>query len=130
MTTAKESRSRRLLARWVAFVQLHALSVVTVVFLLTAGILYYTLTHFRINTDVNGMISEKLHFRRLDNDFTHAFPQLCDTIVVVIDADTPELAVDARKRVAERLRAEKRLFKDVYEPGGGIFFEKNGLLYL
>ncbi len=130
MTAAKESRSRRLLAKWVSFVQNHALSVFVIASVMTVGILYYSLTHFKINTDVNGMISEKLHFRRLDNDFTKAFPQLSDTIVVVIDADTPEFAVDARTRVAARLRAEKAMFKDVYEPGGGVFFEKNGLLYL
>jgi hopanoid biosynthesis associated RND transporter like protein HpnN len=28
------------------------------------------------------------------------------------------------------LREERALFRDVYEPGGGEFFEKNGLLYL
>lgn len=130
MTTTKESRSRRLLARWVAFVQLHALSVVAVAFLLTAGILYFTLTHFRMNTDLNSLMSDSLSYRRLQNDFTHAFPQLSDTIVMVIDADTPELAADVRGHVAQRLRAEKAVCKDVYEPGGGVFFEKNGLLYL
>ncbi len=130
MTAVKESRSRRLLAKWVSFVQDHALSVFVIASVMTVGILYYSLTHFKINTDVNGMISEKLHFRRLDNDFTKAFPQLCDTIVVVIDSDIPEVAVEVRGRFAERLRADKKLFKAVYEPGGGDFFEKNGLLYL
>lgn len=124
------SRVRRLLSEWITFVRLHAGAVVAVTVLLTAGILYYSLTHFKINTDVNGMISEKLRFRKLENDFTRAFPQLSDTIVMVIDAETPELATSARVRLAGLLREEKTLFKDVYEPGGGDFFEKNGLLYL
>jgi len=123
-------RVRGLLGGWITFVQLHACAVAAVTILLTAGILYYSLTHFRINTDLNGMISDKLHFRKLQNDFTRAFPQLSDTIVVVIDAETPELAAGARVRLAGLLREEKTLFKDVYEPGGGDFFEKNGLLYL
>jgi hopanoid biosynthesis associated RND transporter like protein HpnN len=123
-------RSKILLGEWIAFVQLHARAVIAVSLLLTAGILYFSLTHFRINTDVNGMISEKLRFRKLENDFSRAFPQLSDTIVVVIQAETPELATNARVRLARGLREEKTLFKDVYEPGGGVFFEKNGLLYL
>jgi hopanoid biosynthesis associated RND transporter like protein HpnN len=122
--------SMRLLARWVDFVQTHAWAVIAAGVLLTAGIFYYSLTHFRINTDVNGMISEKLRFRKLENDFARAFPQLCDTIVVVIEADAPELATEARSRLAGRLREEKTAFRDVFEPGGGIFFEKNGLLYM
>ena len=130
MTTSEETRARRLLGYWVAFVQSHAGAVLAVTIFLTAGILYYSLTNFRINTDINGMISEKLRFRKLENDFARAFPQFSDTIVVVIDADTPELAAIAREHLAGRLREEKTLFKDVYEPGGGDFFEKNGLLYL
>ena len=130
MTTEKESRARLLLGQWVAFVQSHAGAVVTVTLLLTAGIFYYSLTHFRINTDTNGMISDKLRFRQLVKDFTRAFPQFSDTIVVVIDADTPELATVARERLAGRLREERAMFRDVNEPGGGSFFEKNGLLYL
>ena len=130
MMRGDDGWAKRLLGKWIVFVQLHAGAVIAVSILLTAGVLYYSLTHFRINADVSGMISEKLRFRKLENDFARAFPQLSDAIVVVIDADTPELATDARVRLAGRLREEKALFKDVYEPGGGDFFEKNGLLYM
>src|SRR5512143_1798541 len=123
-------RVRRFLVWWIAFVQRHARAVAAVTIFLTAAIFYYSLTHFRINTDLNGMMSDKLHYRKLQNDFIRAFPQLSDSIVVVIDAETPEAATGARVRLAGLLREEKTLFKDVYEPGGGDFFEKNGLLYL
>lgn len=125
-----EGRVRRLLSEWISFVQLHAGAVVAVIIFLTAGILYYSLTHFRINTDISGMISDKLRYRKLQNDFTRSFPQLSETIVLVIDAETPELATDTRVRLAGLLRKQRTLFKDVYEPGGGDFFEKNGLLFL
>ncbi len=121
---------RRLLAWWVSSVQRHASLVIVVTSLITAGILYYTVSHFRINVDTSSMISEKLHFRKLENDFSRAFPNLSDTIVVVLDGDTAERAQSARTRVAERLRKETGIFKTVYEPGGGSFFEKNALLYL
>jgi uncharacterized protein len=111
-------------------VQHRALMVLILTIVSTCAVLYYSITHFKINVDMSGMISNKLHFRKLDSDFSKALPSLTDTIVVVIDADTAERAVSIRKGLAERLKQQKELFKSVYEPGGGTFFEKNGLLYL
>ena len=120
----------RMLAWWVTSMQRHASLVMVITLLITGGILSYTLTHFTINVDTSSMISDKLHFRKLEKDFSKAFPKLSDTIVIVLDADTEERARSARTQLAERLRKETGLFKSVYEPGGGSFFEKNGLLYL
>ena len=122
--------SKKLIEWWVGFVQRNAVLVLIAVLLTCGGTILYLKQNFRINTDLNSMISEKLHFRKIEEDFSRAFPQLSDTIVVVIDADTAEQAVSARKHMAERLRKETGLFKTVYEPGGGDFFEKNGLLYM
>ncbi len=120
----------RFLGWWVSSVQRRALIVILVALLLTLGVLYYSARNFKINVDTGGMISEKLRFRRLEVDFSKAFPQMGDTIVVVLDSDSPELVLSARKRLAERLRKETSLFRTVSEPEGGKFFEKNGLLYL
>jgi uncharacterized protein len=115
---------------WVDFTLNYSLRLVVVAFLVTAGILAYTVTHFKINTDLNDMVSDKLPFRKIEIDYGDAFPQLSDTIVVVINADTPELASHARKLMAQSLMKEKSIFKTIYIPGGGSFFEKNGLLFL
>jgi len=120
----------RLLGWWVSVVQRHSLPVVIITLFMTAGILYYSVKNFSINVDTSGMISGKLRFRQLENDFSRAFPQMNDTIVVVLYSDAPELALSARKTMAERLRKEPQLFRSVSEPGGGTFFEKNGLLYM
>ncbi len=130
MASQHKGYSKRLFERWVSSIQHHPLRVMTITLLLTVAVLFYSAANFRINTDVNSMMSDKLHFRKLEKDFQRAFPQLTDTIVVVISADTPEVAASARERLAGRLRQEAKLFKTVYEPGGGSFFEKNGLLYL
>jgi len=120
----------RFLAWWVSSVQRHAVLVIVTVLVVTSVILYYSLTHIKINADTSSMISETLRFRKLQNDFSRAFPELKDIIVIILDADTAERAQSARTRFAERLKRETGLFKSVYEPGGGSFFEKNGLLYL
>ena len=120
----------RSLGSWVTFVMRRAGTVLSLVLLLTAGVVYYSVRHFEIDTDMNAMISDSLRFRKLEQDFNRAFPQLSDSIVVVVDGDTAELAVSARKRLAEKLRGERALFRSVSEPGAGSFFEKEGLLFL
>ena len=122
--------SIRLLERWTDFIGHHSFLVLFLSVFATAGVLIYTLNHFRIDTELTDMISEKLPYRKLEKEFQSAFPQFKETIVVVIDADTPEAARLQREKMAERLKKETGLFKGVYAPGSGEFFERNGLLYL
>ncbi len=124
------SGTTRFIGWWTAAMQRYAPLVMVTVIAATAGVLFYSVKNFRINTDFNSMISEKLHFRKIEKDFDKSFPQLSDTIVIILDANTPEQAMSARKRFASQLRNEKDLFRNVYEPGGGKYFERNGLLYL
>ena len=116
--------SKQLLQWWVNAIQHRALTVLIFTIVSSYAVLYYSLTHFKINVDMGGMISNKLHFRKLDSDFSKALPSLTDTIVVVIDADTAERAVWVRKGLAELLKQQKELFKSVYEPGGDFFRKK------
>jgi len=122
--------SIRLFAKWTEFIGHHSFLVLFLSFLATVGAVIYTVNHFRIDTEMADMISDKLPYRKLEKEFQRAFPQFKETIVVVIDADTPEAARLYRDKLAERLKREKGLFKGVYAPGGGEFFERNGLLYL
>jgi uncharacterized protein len=122
--------SKRLLNWWVGLVERRHLLVILSFTIVTLGILAYSVANFRINDDLTNMISEKLPFRHLEKELFREFPQLTDVIVVVVNADSASEAMDARRRIADRLRKEKKIFRSVYEPGGGDYFEKNGLLYL
>ncbi len=130
MTGRPRTYSTRFLARWADFVGLHSSLVLFLSFLATAGVLIYTVNHFRIDTEMTDMISGKLPYRKLEKEFQAAFPQLKDTIVVVIDADTPENARFQRDKLVQRLKQETGLFRSVYSPGSGEYFERNGFLYL
>jgi uncharacterized protein len=130
MIERARSYSTRFFERWADFIGHHAFLVVCLSLLATVGVLIYTVDHFRIDTQMTDMISEKVSYRKLEKEFLSAFPQFKETIVVVIDADTPEAARLHTARLAERLKREKGLFKGVYTPGIGEFFERNGLLYL
>ena len=116
--------------RWINFTQNYPLLIVIVFLFLTGGVLTYTLTHFKINTDLTDMVSNKLPFRKTYKDYQASFPHSFNNIVIVIDADTPEAALNFRKLLAKSLARHKEIFESIYLPGGGSFFEKNGLLYL
>jgi hopanoid biosynthesis associated RND transporter like protein HpnN len=119
-----------LLSKWTELIGHHSFLVLFLCLLATVGAVIYTVNHFRIDTEMTDMISDKLPYRKLEKEFQKAFPQFKETIVVVIDADTPEAARLHAAKLAERLKRETGLFRGVYAPGTGEFFERNGLLYL
>ena len=90
----------------------------------------YAFRHFAINTDINTLISQDLPWRQRELVFERAFPQHLRSILVVLDAPTPELATQANTALVGRLTANHDLFKSVAQPGGGEFFRQNGLLFL
>ena len=89
----------------------------------------YAAKHFGINTDINTLISPDLPWRQREIAFDKAFPQHLRSILVVVDAPTPELATQATSALADRLRNNKESFDSIAQPGGGEFFRKNGLLF-
>ncbi len=103
--------------------------VVAVAVLLAALSAGYTAQHFAITTDVSQLISAELPWRQRELAFHRAFPQRNGTILIVVDAPTPELAEAAAGRLKQRLSTDTGLFQSVRQPDGGEFFEQNGLLF-
>ncbi len=124
------SVSTSLFEWWADFISAHPFLILVLTILATGAALVYITTHFRIDTDFSDMISEKVPYRKLEKEFQAAFPQFKETILVVVDAGTPEAARFQTAKLVNRLKKESGLFRDVYMPGSGEFFEKTGLLYL
>jgi hopanoid biosynthesis associated RND transporter like protein HpnN len=103
---------------------------VIVASLITLGAGIYSYQHFAIHTDTSQLISSRLPWRQRELQLDAAFPQLVDTILVVLDGATPELARDGSRRLAAKLAENRTNFQAVQEEGGGAFFKKNGLLFL
>ena len=118
------------LARWIDGARRHAIGVLAIAVLSAVALAAYTVATIGFNTDTDDMISKDLPFQRAVADYDRAFPQFLDSLVVVIDGATPDLAEDAATTLAKRLEADTTMFKTVYRPGGDPFFERNGLLYL
>src|SRR5947209_793239 len=107
----------------------HAWTVIVVASLLAVGSGIYAAKHFGINTDINKLISQNLPWRQREIAFEKAFPQHLRSILIVVDAPTPELATEATNALVDRLQSNTGLFESVAQPGGGPFFRKNGLLF-
>jgi uncharacterized protein len=100
--------------------------------LVIAGLaVYYTGDHFAITTDITKLISSDIPWREREIQFNRLFPgRTGGYILAVVDAPTPELVTLARAALADKLAADKSLFKTVSQPGGSPFFTQNGLLFL
>jgi uncharacterized protein len=105
------------------------LPVVVTFGLVAAAALAITLQHLRIDTSTTEMISPDVSFRRNLTAFQQAFPEFGETVVAVIEGDTPERVDRAASALADRLRASDH-FTAVSYPPGDPFFAQNGMLYL
>jgi hopanoid biosynthesis associated RND transporter like protein HpnN len=107
----------------------HRWLVVAFALLVTALSAAYAARHFAMDTDTSKLISADLPWRERELAYSQAFPHRNGTILIVIDASTPELAQEAADRLSQRLLAQPGLFPSVRQPGSGAFFEQNGLLF-
>lgn len=110
----------------------HRFAVITVMLslCLALGSGWYVAGHFKINTDINQMISADLDWRIREAKVEKAFPQKTDLLIVVIDGDTPDSAEAATEALAIKLRSMRNSFSEVTRPDRLPFFQKNGLLFL
>ena len=58
------------------------------------------------------------------------FSEPSESIVAVIDSKDPQMARAGAERMAARLAEETTVFRNIFAPGTGRFFEDNGVLYL
>lgn len=117
------------LLRAVSFSARRPIAIGLAVLLLVVGALAYSATHFDMTTDTGDLISADTDWRKDDAKVSEAFPQTADSIVVVIDGKTPELAEDAANRLTSSMSGDKANFVAVRRPDGGDYFDRNGLLF-
>ena len=103
--------------------------VIGIAIMLCAGALGYSATHIAIDTDSANLISKDVPWRRQEIILNAAFPHRANLIAVVIDAATPELADETAQALAQRLSAQTQVFRAVWRPEGGPYFEREGMLF-
>jgi uncharacterized protein len=115
--------------RIIDFSARHTWLIVAAAVLLTAISAGYVARHFAIDTNAEELISAKLPWRQRQIAYDAAFPQRNGTMLIVLDARTPELADGAANRLVQRLSEQRSLFRSIRQPGAGAFFQQNGLLF-
>ena len=100
-----------LIGRTVDFCIRHARAVILLATILGVSSAGYAAQHFVISTDISKLILPDLPWRQRQLAFQQAFPDPTESILVVVNAPTPELAREAGGAVGlcAQLRQHHRL---------------------
>ena len=109
---------------------LHPIRTLSLMLLLGALALNYTLDHLSINTDTSELIDPDAPFQQFSRRYEQAFSQDLHTMLLVVESETPELTASATRRLLRLINADHEHFRSAYIPGNEPFFRRNGLLYL
>src|SRR5688500_355553 len=132
MTTSNSvshSRIYDIFAGWSTISYRYGAAVLLAALLVCVACSIYVSRNLGMNTDTTDMLSEHLPFRVNMKHYNKTFPQDMDTLLIVLDAPTPEQAHSATERLATRLKKDTTNVHDVYPPNEDDFFTRNGLLY-
>jgi len=129
MTKSHTHRSR--LLDWQGqFIVRYAWLIVIGTLLLGAASLYYVKDHLGVNNNSAEMLSPDLPFQKNTQRFEKAFPQDADTILFIVQADTPEETAIASRQLLKQLKSNAQYFEFSYIPEDNEFFRQQALLYL
>src|SRR5579884_2170371 len=81
----------------------------------------YVARNFALNSDISTLLSPDLPWRKRDQAYQDAFPQLAHSIVAVVSAPTPELAGAATASLVSRLAPQTDKFHSVSAAASGEF---------
>jgi hopanoid biosynthesis associated RND transporter like protein HpnN len=129
MAALPPSRLAHILCRLTGASQRHAALTVAVVFAITLALGNFAASRITFNADPNALFSTELRFQRAIIEFEQYFPVLTNSLLIVINADTPEQVRRAAEQLTPALDAQKQHFHRAYLPGEDRFFERHGLLY-
>ncbi|MEO1905164.1 MAG: MMPL family transporter, partial [Methylococcales bacterium] len=82
-----------------------------------------------VNTNVAELLSPDLPFQKNRLKLEATFPKSADTLLLVVEASTPENTAITTQLLIERLNKEP-LFTSVYAPSSSDFFKRQAFLYL
>ncbi|HLF98237.1 MAG TPA: MMPL family transporter [Methylococcaceae bacterium] len=128
MSAPISRRLTRFISWWEAEILNHPWLVLLLAIVLSAYCTLYTMEHLTVDTDTADMISIELPFQQNRLKLERAFPQDANTVLLVVDGETPEQTRAAVRFLGERLSQDAQV-ASVYIPGEDAFFRKNGLLY-
>ena len=128
--TPIEQRLHHFFTHWGNWILRAPYLVLFTLLLLAGASVDYTINHLTINTDTTELIAPDATFQKNRRAFEKAFPQDVNTLLLMVESESPELTTSATLRLSRLLRADKENFESVYVPNESEFFRRNGLMYL
>jgi hopanoid biosynthesis associated RND transporter like protein HpnN len=95
---------------------------------LTIASMAFAAGRFAMTTDAVALISPDVPWRLAERKMDAAFPANGDTILVVVDGRTPELAEASAAALAAKLAPDTAHYHRVTRPDGGDYLARQGLL--
>jgi hopanoid biosynthesis associated RND transporter like protein HpnN len=117
-----------MLGRIVAFASQRPLAILLAALALTIAAIGFAATRFAMTTDAVALISPDVPWRLAERKMDAAFPANGDTILIVVDGQTPELAEAGAAALTVKLAPDKAHFHRVTRPDGGDYLAREGLL--
>jgi hopanoid biosynthesis associated RND transporter like protein HpnN len=119
----------RLLSRLVERAQRRAGLTVVLTLVLTGVLGVYANRNIGFNADPNSLFSADLRFQHAIRRFSRYFPVLTNSLLIVVEGETPEQTREAAKTLLVALADDTTVFHRAFQPGEDLFFELHGLLY-
>jgi predicted RND superfamily exporter protein len=104
--------------------------IIGILVLIAIGSGIYAARNFAITSDIGKLISARSEWHKREVAYEAAFGDRYESILVVVDAPTQELAAQAAAALVAKLAERPQLFTSVQELGGSEFFRRNALLFL
>ena len=118
------------LSAWIDITGRYRIAVISLFLLGAVFSISYTVKHVGMDTDTRDMLSPELSWRQLDLKVDELFPQNTNNLLLVIEAGTPDEALDSGKLLYDRLQRERHLFKSIFFAPELSNFKESSLLYL
>ena len=119
----------RLLADPVQFAIRRPWTVLLVTVLLSAACLWLASARLAVTTDIDGLFSASLPWKRQEAELKRLLPQFNDLLVAVVEADSPEAADATAAGLLAALERDPH-FRGARRPDASPYFDREGLLFL
>lgn len=117
-------------ARLARFCFRHGLIVIAIWVALAIPAFVFALTAMNVEMQDGVLVAADSTTAEEQSRLEAEFPEPSESIVAVIDSKDPKLARNGAERMAARMGERGDLFRNVFAPGTGRFFDDNGVLYL
>ena len=90
----------------------------------------FLIENFQINTNTEDLLSKNLEWRKNYTFYKNNFPNESDSILIIVESNSIEIANIAARNIHKKLSQKKDLFEAVFWHSHSDFFKKNKFLFL